>query len=171
MSTLIVICGLSFSGKSTLARAIAERLGFHVIDVDEVGAALYGAPADADDWDFDRVYDEADLEIERLLAGGIDVVDASRNFTRAERARARRLADRANARLLTIFVDTPEGVAGRRRNDNRSSGARRDIADGQFEEIVRVFQPPAEDESALVFSAGDDVHSWIATNATGLRQR
>ena len=42
MATLIVICGLSFAGKSTLAKAITERLGYEEVDVDKVGASLYG---------------------------------------------------------------------------------------------------------------------------------
>jgi shikimate kinase len=37
MGTLIVICGLSFSGKSTLAKAITARLGYEEIDVDTEG--------------------------------------------------------------------------------------------------------------------------------------
>ena len=32
MSIFVVICGLSFSGKSTLARTIAETLGFDEAD-------------------------------------------------------------------------------------------------------------------------------------------
>lgn len=170
MSTLLVICGLSFSGKSTLARAISEKLCFQEVDVDQVGAALYGGAA-IDDWDFDRVYAEADKEIGRLLAAGIDVVDASRNFTRVERARARELARHSNSRLLTIFVDTPVALARQRRRENKASRTRRDITDAQFEEIVQVFQPPAQDERPLVFQVGDVIESWIAKNEALIRQR
>jgi hypothetical protein len=173
MRTLVVICGLSFAGKSTLARAITERLGFVEVDVDEVGAGLYGLavgdPAALDGLDFDRIYDAADREIARLLTSGVSVVDASRNFTRAERARARQLAEGANARVVTVFVDTPVGVARQRREDNRTSGSRRDITDDQFEEIVRVFQPPTEEERPLVFNVNDDVESWTALHAGVLR--
>ena len=171
-STLVVICGISFAGKTTLARAITERLGHVEIDVDVVGARLYGLPvgnsAALDGLDFDRIYDEADKDIERLLTSGVSVVDASRNFTRIERVRARELAERANARLVTVFVDTSESVARQRRNENKRSGSRGDITDDQFEEIVRVFQPPAEDERPLLFGAGDDVDAWVVANASAI---
>lgn len=167
MSTLVVICGLSFAGKSTLARAIAETLGFQEVDVDEVGVALYGDPS-TNDWNFDRVYDNADEQIERLLAAGVNVVDGSRNFTRRERVRASALTRRSNARIVTVFVDTPEAIVRQRRSDNRTTGARGDIADAQFEEIVQAFQPPESDENPLVFGVSDDAQSWIAKNAAAM---
>lgn len=116
MGTLIVICGLSFSGKSTLARAITRKLGYEEVDVDEVGAKLYQLNIESEglkelDWDWDRVYDETDQLIESRLRSGATVVDASRNFTKEERQRAKQVAKRSNAQLVTIYVDTPEELA------------------------------------------------------------
>ena len=128
MSALIVSCGLSFAGKSTLARALTARFGYEEVDV-----------------------------------------DASRNPTREERARAREVAQRARVRLLTIFVDTPEQVARQRRQNNQVTKARRDLSDDQFEEFNRVFQPPAEEERALVFRSGDETDSWLSKNAADIQ--
>jgi predicted kinase len=63
VATLIVICGLSFSGKSTLAKAITARPGYEEIDVDTVGATLYGLDINDErlkELDRDRVYEEAE---------------------------------------------------------------------------------------------------------------
>ena len=128
MSALIVSCGLSFAGKSTLARALTARFGYEEVDV-----------------------------------------DASRNPTREERARAREVAQRGHVRLLTIFVDTPEQVARQRRQNNQVTKARRDLSDDQFEEFNRVFQPPAEEERALVFRSGDETDSWLSKNAADIQ--
>src|SRR5258708_1710604 len=111
MATLIVICGLSFSGKSTLASAITARFGYGEIDVDTVGATLYGLDIHDErlkELDWDRVYEEADEIIERRLKSGATVIDASRNFTKKERELAQQVAKRAGAHFVTIFVDTPE---------------------------------------------------------------
>jgi predicted kinase len=171
MGALIVICGLSFSGKSTLARAITGKFAFEEIDVDDVGATLYG-PNFQDkgikDLDFDRIYDKADALIEARLKSGATVVDASRNFRRAERERARALADRSNARFVTIFVDIPVGIARQRRRRNKISQARRDITDDEFEEIVQVMQPPTEEERPLTFHHGDDIESWLREFASAM---
>ena len=167
-STLIVICGLSFSGKSTLATAITRKLGYEEIDVDDVGAKLYKLNINDErlkDLDWDRVYDEADRQIEARLRSGATVVDASRNFTKQERDRAQEVAKRSNGQLVTIFVDTPVEIARQRRLSNKTSQSRRDITDKQFEEIVQVMQPPTEDERALVFRHGDKIDSWINENS------
>jgi predicted kinase len=163
-AVLIVICGLSYAGKSTLARAITNRFGYEEIDVDDVGATIYGPNFQArpnEEPDFDRIYDEADRLIEARLRSGATVVDASRNFRRAERDHARKIAERSGARVVTIFVDTPEKIARARRLRNQSSPSRRDITDQQFDEIVQVMEPPAEEEMALVFHHGDDIDSWL----------
>ena len=167
MGTLIVICGLSFSGKSTLAKAITRNLGYEEIDVDEVGAKLFKLSIDDQklkDLDWDKVYDETDRLIETRLKSGATVVDASRNFTRLERERARQLAKRSNAHVVTIFVDTPEEIARQRRLGNKTSQARRDITDAQFDEIVQVLQPPTEEEKPLVFHHDDEIDPWIHEN-------
>jgi predicted kinase len=169
MATLIVICGLSFSGKSTLAKAITARLGYEEIDVDTVGATLYGLDINDErlkELDWDRVYEEADKIIERRLKSGATVVDASRNFTKKERDSAHQLAKRSDAHFITIFVDTPEEVTRNRRLVNKRSRARRDITDEQFDEIVHVMQPPTEDEHPLVFHHDDQLDSWVDRNAT-----
>jgi uridine kinase len=53
---LIIICGLSFAGKSTLANEISARFGYTEVDVDETKLDLYGPGIDdeqltQDEWD------------------------------------------------------------------------------------------------------------------------
>ena len=174
MSTLIVICGLSFSGKSTLAKAITRKVGYEEIDVDEVGAGLYKLDINDEklkDLDWDRVYDETDKLIETRLKSGVTVVDASRNFTRQERERAQQVAKRSDAHLVTIYVDTPQEIARQRRLSNKTSPSRRDITDEQFDEILQVMQPPTEEERPLVFHHGDEIESWLSDNSPRLDLR
>jgi nicotinamide riboside kinase len=56
MCKLLIICGLSFAGKSTLGNAIAKRFGHDQVDVDVTKVRLYGENARDDqltqsDWD------------------------------------------------------------------------------------------------------------------------
>jgi predicted kinase len=39
---LVIVCGLSFAGKTTLGNAIARHFGYVEVDVDDVKVRLYG---------------------------------------------------------------------------------------------------------------------------------
>jgi shikimate kinase len=42
MSKLFIICGISFAGKSTLGKVIAQQFGYAEVDVDDTKIQLYG---------------------------------------------------------------------------------------------------------------------------------
>jgi predicted kinase len=172
MNKLLIICGISFAGKSTLAAAICDRFGYVEVDVDEVKTELYGPGLRDDELsqsDWERIYAEADKLIAAHLQSGKTVVDASRNFTRHERQAARRVARSLNVDTVTILVATPEAIARQRLLENRLSTSRRDVTDDAFDEILKVWEPPADDEPALVFHYGDDMARWLSTHGESLR--
>ena len=171
MSTLILVCGTSFAGKTTLARHIAARFGHAEVDVDITKAELFG-PDVVDDTlervDWDRMYSDTDRRIAAHLDEGRTVIDASRNFSRAERDHAREICRAHGAELVTVFVDTPEEVTRHRLLANRQSHERRDVTDEDFADVLAAWEPPAEDEHPIVFHSGDDVRSWLETNRDAL---
>ena len=64
---LLIMAGLPGTGKSTLARAIAERTGAHVLDKDHVRAALF--PAEL--VEYSREQDDFVLRVMLKVAGWI----------------------------------------------------------------------------------------------------
>jgi uncharacterized protein len=110
---LVVVCGLSGSGKSTVARRLADRLGFHWLRSDEIRKRLAGvAPARrlADDYaagayspEFTRKTYAALLEAAaaRLRDGDGVIVDAT-FAAPAHRAAALALAARAGLPMLFV---------------------------------------------------------------------
>jgi predicted kinase len=99
---------------------------------------------------------------------GREVVDASRNFRRAEREQARAICREHRADLVTVRVDTPEHVTRQRLLANRHARARRDVTDDDFAAILAAWEPPTADECPLVFRFGDDPAEWLARNANVL---
>ncbi|MFA6109106.1 MAG: AAA family ATPase [Candidatus Latescibacterota bacterium] len=169
---LIVVCGLSFAGKSTLADALCAAFGHAQVDVDQTKDALYGPGVDDCDLNsaaWQRIYEETDRRTGDLLRDAASVVDGSRGFRRRERDRARSLAESTGAEMVLIHVDTPEAVARRRWAANRAARTRRDVSEQAFEEIVAVMEPPAPDEGALVFRHGDNITRWLTEYAGDLR--
>lgn len=172
MSTLFIICGISFAGKSTLARAIVARFGYVEVDVDDTKVSLFGPDVKDEDLaqpDWMRIYAETDTLIERSLQTGQTVIDASRNFRKSERQGARQIAARQRAEVVTIFVDTPEEIARQRLHENRTKQSRRDVSDKDFEDILQVMEPPAADENPLIFRYSDQLDNWILENIAAER--
>lgn len=168
MPKLIILCGISFAGKSTLGAAIAARFGYEQVDVDDTKFALFG-PDIRDELlsraEWEHIYDETYRLIGEHLHAGMSVVDGSGNFGRSERQRVRALAGPTGAASATIFVDTPEHIARQRLLANRVRQTRLDVTDDDFGHILRAWEPPAPDEGALVFHYGDDMTAWIDAHA------
>jgi predicted kinase len=168
---LVVICGLSFAGKTTLGGAVARRFNHKQVDVDATKVRLYGVRFDDNALDQDawnRIYEETDLEIARYLRSRASVIDASRNFRKAERSHARHIAALNGGKFLLIYMDTPEDVARKRLLANRQHPERADWGDTSFDEIVRVMEPPSADEHALLCHYEVDIERWISEHSAVL---
>jgi predicted kinase len=165
---LVILCGISFAGKSTLGHAIATRFGYEQVDVDDTKFALFGPDIRDEELSRDQwrlIYDQTYRLICEYLDGGKNVVDGSGNFSRSERQAVRDLADPLRDETITIFVDTPVSVARQRLLANRERQARLDVTDEDFDHILRVWEPPSAEEHALVYRYGEDMDAWIDAHA------
>jgi len=149
-AVLHLLCGKIASGKSTLARQLAEAPGSVLICEDQWLAGLYP----------DQIHSIADylqhaqrltsvlepLVIAMLRAGTCVVLDFPAN-TVAQRAWLRALADQAVTRhqLHALNVDE-ELCKARLRERNRLGDHPFTTSDEQFERISRYFVPPLADE-------------------------
>lgn len=168
MGRLIIICGTSFSGKTTLARAVVEAFGHVEVDVDETKELLFGTTITDEalthaDWV--RIYDETDDMIAVALREDRTVVDASRNFRRAERENASQLARQYQAAVITVYVDTPEQLTRQRWQENKQSKTRRDMTDQEFNDVLNAWEKPSDDEHPIIFTYDQDISDWINKNA------
>jgi len=171
MSKLVIICGISFAGKSTLGEAIFERFGYVQVDVDDMKFHLFGPDSKDEELsrvDWVRIYHETDKLMESYLQSGKTVIDASRNFRKQERQLARQIATQLNAEVVTILVDTPVGIAQKRLLENREKQSRLDVTDQDFETILQVWESPTADETPLVFRYSDQIDTWIAKNISAI---
>ena len=171
MAKLIILCGISYAGKSTLGSAIAERFGYEQVDVDDTKFALFGANVRDEDLsraEWQHMYEQTYRLIREYLDAGKSVVDGSGNFRRSERQTVRDLTDPLRDDTVTIFVDTPQSIARQRLLANRERHARLDVTDEDFEHILRVWEPPSQAENAIVFRYGEEMDAWIDAHAAVL---
>ena len=140
---LFITTGLVGTGKTTLAQALAKRLGLVVISSDITRKQLAGIPVTEHRYeDFNRgiyspefskmTYDKMFTEAKSVLAeGGSVIIDAS--FIKAEqRLKAKRLAEEMNADFTILECTLNEEIIKQRLAQRLES-----VSDGRWE----IYQP------------------------------
>ena len=166
--TVIVMSGLTGSGKSVLANALAARIGAAVVSSDAVRIEMFASdampPVAADsegaytDERRSAVYREVRARARGHLNAGRAVVLDATHERRAERNAARMLARECGARAITLLVESDEALT-RERLDARAaaggsiSGGTWDVYQAQRQR----FEPPGPDEHVLRVRRGDDL--------------
>lgn len=146
---LLLTCGLPGSGKTTLARRLAEQRGALRLTQDEWLWALGASP-----WD-DDVRDKVDLQLWRLaqdaLRLGVSVVLDFGLWARSERDEMRAAARALGVGVELHYLDVPVDEMWRRidaRNAHPPWDAR-PITRGHLDRWISLFRAPDAAELAL----------------------
>jgi predicted kinase len=151
---LIYTCGYPFSGKSTLAKAIANETGFSIVAVDDMSTGNTGSS-------WIRAYLSAYAAMFRCFERGESVVFDSVAHTRKNRDRLAKHAGTYDANLIGILLDIDPGVANRRRLDNLNRAIRPDVPHDDFKKIVDTFELPDPNERMLKYSPRVSPARWV----------
>jgi hypothetical protein len=160
---LIAMCGLAFSGKSTIARRVATGLGAQLISYDAInaGRGFDGGKAIADhEWEKTSLM--AAEKARALLADGRAVVIDDTFSHRFLRDRFRVVAAENAAPFVLLFVDTPLAVIEARLAENARTRQRGHIEADVFAHHRDRFQFPAADEAPVRLTTEADLERWLA---------
>jgi len=143
---LVLLCGLPASGKTTLARQLADAYGAVRLDPDAWEVALGVDPFDAA---FQARLEAAFWELtERLLVLGTSVVLEWGFWARSERDEKREAARRLGVAVELRFLDVPyEELV--RRVEARGTAGGLAITERHMEGYRRMFEPPTDEELRL----------------------
>jgi len=127
---VIVICGRSGTGKSTLAEPLAAALGVDWLRTDGVRRELFGAETQAaafgrgvyTDEKRQAVYDRMIEQADALLADRLSVVLDGTYSSDATRQAVCDLAQRRGAKLLFVYCECPREVALERAAEREVTG-------------------------------------------------
>ena len=152
---LVLLCGRSFSGKSTVASFLGGSLPGSVVSLDAINEerGLHGGQGiPLSEWA--RTNELArDRVLARLSDDETVIVDdtSSPRFLRDER---RTLSRSAGAPMVLVFVDISDEVIEHRLLENRASLHRGDVTDEVMAAHQESFEPPEEDEQAIRLQVG-----------------
>jgi predicted kinase len=160
MTTWVLFAGLPGTGKSTLARAIAERLGAAVLDKDRVRGALFPGALTDYTTQQDELCMRAMLEAAAYLTelGRVEYIFFDgRTFSRQAQIEDVLLAAaRAGARWRVVHVKCTDAVAEERlaRSDPSHPAQNRDAA--LYRRIKQQFEPIRQAKLEVDTTSGTD---------------
>lgn len=162
---LVVLCGLSFSGKSTIARGLAERLAAEVISFDAINAErglASGQGVALKEWV--KTKETAHARARALLADRRSVVIDDTSSPAFLRDEWRAVAAGAGVEMVLVYVALDREDQRARVAATRVTGDRPDVLDVILEEHHAGFEPPTGAEAALTIN-GSDSRSQAAVRA------
>jgi predicted kinase len=165
----VLLCGLPASGKTTLARELADEYRAVRLNPDEWEVALGADPFDEG---FQGRLEEAFWELtQRLLVLGTSVVLEWGFWARSERGEKREAARRLGVAVELRFLDAPHDELVRRVVARHTVGGI-PITETDMERYRRRFQPPTDDELSLYDPVAEDCRpNPDAVSSRDIRQR
>ena len=110
---LIAVSGLPGVGKSSFCRKLAERLPFLILASDALRRVLFPSPQ-YDEHENNRLFSACHVLIEELLRKGVPVIFDATNLLEHHREYLYRAAERAEAKLILVWVEAPPEVVRQR---------------------------------------------------------
>lgn len=160
--SLIVLCGVSFSGKSTVAQRLAPEIGATVLSLDAINRERgleggQGIPVSK----WAETNDIARERVRGLLRSGASVIVDDTSSPRFLRDRWRSTAAETASRFLLVWVRVDPQLQRRRVAANRDSPQRPDVVEAVLAAHLESFEQPTEHEHPLVVDSALDLNQQI----------
>ncbi len=152
---LVLLCGRSFSGKSTVASFLADSLPGSVVSLDAINEerGLHGGQGiPLSEWA--RTNELARQRVAAQLYEGATVIVDDTSSPRFLRDEWRSTCASAGAPMVLVFVDTSDEVIGQRLLANRVASNRRDVTDEVMATHAAGFEPPEDAERTVRLRTG-----------------
>lgn len=163
MPKLYIMCGLAFSGKSTLARKIAEYTGSKIIAFDKLWIEKdrkKPISKNAKGWAYVRRIGQK--EVLKYLNFGTSVVYDDNNPKRQHRDEFKNLAIKAGTDPIVIYLDTPLDIIRSREKANKISQDRHEVESQNFQKVLADMEVPTQEEGiVLVFTSETNLDEFL----------
>jgi len=146
-STLIIMCGLPFSGKTTVAARLSESLGFKVLSYDRDIYELHKHEVPAGTsvaHEYEMVEAIARQRLRQMLSKNESVIYDDLNLEESDRRLLKDLAKECGVKYVVVYADTPISIINERRRNSVQNGDRDGVADSKMKLDSSLLQPPTD---------------------------
>lgn len=165
MPTVFLMCGLSFSGKSTLAHYLVESFELEYISLDDInrerGLGFGGHGIAEQQWE--ESHHIAHQRLRALMERGVSVVIDDTYCFHWLRERVRNIANEYYYTTKVIYLDIPIDIIRNRIRENMLSKQRATIYPEIFNQLVHVFEAPTDEENMMTYSNEETFAEWVTT--------
>ena len=154
LKMLIIICGLQRTGKTTVAKKIAEKIDGALLRTDILRKELTDRPRYSEE-ERQRAYNEMFSRAEKLLGQGKDVILDATFVRKEDRNKAKILSGEENFKIIETIC--PEEIV-----KKRFEKAPKNESEANFETYLKykeTFEPVTEDH--IVIDTSQDVDAQL----------
>lgn len=165
MKQLYLLCGMPFSGKTTLGKTFAEYITASYISLDEINAArgLFGGEGiPVEEWE--KTHHLAMKQLKEIAPSQKDIILDDTNCFRWLRDRFRDLAAQYGYQTTLIFLDVPVASIEQRIRANDRTPTRHTVKPEIVAAMQQTFEPPQADENTLVYHPPQAMDIWLEQN-------
>ncbi|HTH93262.1 MAG TPA: AAA family ATPase [Candidatus Paceibacterota bacterium] len=166
-TTLFILCGEAFAGKSTMSKKLAEKYNLKIVGRDAVyfslkeTLALDETPEEDDEELWSHLWPVAVQGAKNQLFLGNSVVFDDNCLYKKQREELYVLAEKLNAKKILIYLDIPTETLRQRKEENKKNPTRHDVPSAWLDEDHEIFERPTQDEQPLVFDGQTEIEEWI----------
>ena len=167
---LVILCGLPGTGKSFLARRLADQLPALIVESDLIRKVLFPQP----DYSFQEsryTHRVGHRLIEEALKKGFNVISDATNLAEWHRESLSRIAQRTNARFVIVQITAAGPVIQDRLTRRHADRAPHDYSDATwqvYEKLKPSFEPIAGPH--LVIDTSGDLETALAKIRRALKK-
>ena len=157
------MCGLPFSGKTTLSKKIAEKTGAKMIAFDWIWAEKEKELSP----DLPKIQEWQDRSrqvykrIRHSLTNGESVVYDDISVRREHRESLRKIAQESNANFMIVYLNIPMSEIKKREAGNKISKERHDVASINFNNALKQWQSPMGEEGVVELKNERNINAWL----------
>lgn len=152
-STLYILCGFPYSGKSYIANKLVKETGIIVVSIDDIFHSKgfnwdNNKLPNAEEWK--EIFNISYKQSQDALKEGKNVLYDSTNHTKESRDELRKVAQSVGAETVVIYIKTPTETIWKRWNKNKETKERSVVSKELVQMTIDGFEVPDVNENVLI---------------------